>query len=137
MRRLRAVTGTEPDVHESDTHPLGAPTILDDLAMAGMIQCGTEDTMASSPALTVTTALLSHGLELEQVRRLVSTAQLMAEQACEGLRATVADFGDEVAAECALNLAKLLCADALTAPSQPVEDPEPARAALRLVPGNS
>ena len=137
VRRLRPVTSTEPDVPESDgCHP-GTPTVLDDLARAGVIQHETEDAMASSPALTVTTALLSHGLELEQVRRLVSTAELLAQQVCEGLQATVADYGDEVAAECALNLAKLLCADALTTPRQTSQEPAPARSALRLVPGDS
>lgn len=137
VRRLRSVTSTEPEVPVSDDCCLGTSTILDDLARAGVIQHETEDAMASSPALTVTTALLSHGLELEQVRQLVSTAELLAQQVCEGLQATVADYGDEVAAECALNLAKLLCADALTTPGQTGRKPAPARSALRLVPRDS
>lgn len=128
------MSAAERDVPEAESCPLENPAVLDDLAMAGVIQYGAGDSLASPPALTVATALLSQGLELEQVRHLVSTADRLAQQVCECLRATVAEYGDDVAAECALSLAKLLCADALTTPPEPETEPAPARTALRLVP---
>ena len=136
VRRLRPVRTAGPDEKPDDGGPVDGPAGPDGAAGDPTARPGGADLLAGSPALTVATALLTEGLRPEQVRHLVATACQLAEHVCQSLQATVAGYGDDVAADCALNLAKLLCAEALTAPSGPGTGPGPAppRATLRLVP---
>ena len=135
-RHLTAVSAPlwQPAESECVDPLLTDADLLADLAQMGLIQEGAE-TLVSPPELTVMTALLCQGLELDEVHRLVTLANRLAEHAGEQLQAEIAGIGSGIDDGTALTLAKLVCADVLThGPLRLGPETGSRRAPLRLVP---